>query len=234
MAMSVVYTTVAGRVVHENRGGAERFYGQDPLGSTAALYDEAGNKTDEWEYWPYGEVRSHTGSSPTPLTFVGTLGYFMDSARQYYVRARSYRADLGRWTTVDPLWPQESPYGYVGGMPTGRVDPSGSFAIIPVACAVACGGYALCLYLCGCHCAVTDLVCQFTCLRDCRRPTCGGAMFVCGVCIAVYLRYVGCFLGAWLVCNQHELPNDKFRLCLWTVYAACMGRGCMPANPPWL
>jgi RHS repeat-associated protein len=141
MPVSVVYTNVAGRVVHEIRGGAERFYGRDPLGSTAALYDEAGNKTDEWEYRPYGEVRSHTGSSPTPLTFVGTLGYFMDAATRYYVRARVYLASLGRWTTVDPLWPQESPYGYVGGMPNGRVDPSGRLPI----CIVPCAPCAACL-----------------------------------------------------------------------------------------
>jgi RHS repeat-associated protein len=100
------YTSFMGRVVREDRGGTVRDYGRDTLGSTAALYDESGNKTDEFHYWPYGEVRSHTGSSATPLTYVGTLGYYMDSARRYYVRARSYRADLGRWTTVDPLWPR--------------------------------------------------------------------------------------------------------------------------------
>jgi RHS repeat-associated protein len=132
MPMSVVYTTFAGAVVREDRGGTVRDYGRDTLGSTAALYDESGNKTDEWEYWPYGEVRSHAGTSTTPFTFVGTLGYFMDAATRYYVRARSYRADLGRWTTVDPLWPDESAYGYVGGMPTMVVDPSGKASVPPV------------------------------------------------------------------------------------------------------
>jgi RHS repeat-associated protein len=125
------YTSFLGRVVREDRGGTVRDYGQDTLGSTAALYDEAGTKTDELHYWPYGEVRSHTGSSATPLTFVGTLGYFMDAASRYYVRARSYRADLGRWTTVDPLWPGESAYGYAGGNPTTRTDPSGMGAVQP-------------------------------------------------------------------------------------------------------
>jgi RHS repeat-associated protein len=125
MPMKARYTSFSGRVVREDRGGTVRDYGRDTLGSTAALYDEAGNRTDEFHYWPYGEVRSQTGSSATPLTFVGTLGYYADSARRYYVRARVYRADLGRWTTFDPLWPGESAYGYAGGNPASRVDPLG-------------------------------------------------------------------------------------------------------------
>jgi RHS repeat-associated protein len=124
------YTNFLGRVVREDRGGTVRDYGRDALGSTAALYDTSGNKTDEFHYWPYGEARSHVGSSPTPLTFVGTLGYYMDSASRYYVRARVYRADLGRWTSVDPLWPRESAYGYAGGNPASGVDPSGMSGLL--------------------------------------------------------------------------------------------------------
>jgi RHS repeat-associated protein len=144
MPMSVVYTTFAGAVVREDRGGTVRDYGRDALGSTAALYDESGNKTDEFHYWPYGEVRSHVGSSPTPLTFVGTLGYYMDSARRYYVRARVYRADLGRWATKDLLWPMESYYGYGRNQPVRFVDPSGLLNLGLVGkCAGGIGGAAL-------------------------------------------------------------------------------------------
>jgi hypothetical protein len=41
------------------------------------------------------------------------------------VRARHYSYLTGNWSTVDPLWPDESAYGYVGGFSTRRVDPSG-------------------------------------------------------------------------------------------------------------
>jgi RHS repeat-associated protein len=142
--MAVVsYTSFLGRVVREDRGGTVRDYGRDTLGSTAALYDSSGSRTDEFHYWPYGEARSHTGSSTTPLTFVGTLGYYADSAGRYYVRARVYRADLGRWTTVDPLWPGESAYGYAGGNPASRVDPTGTQVAPPG------GGFGGCaVYVC--------------------------------------------------------------------------------------
>ena len=36
----------------------------------------------------------------------------------HYVRARHYSYVTGNWSTVDPLWPDESAYGYVGGKAT--------------------------------------------------------------------------------------------------------------------
>ena len=64
-----------------------------PLGNTVALLDNTLTVTDSWEYWPYGETRS--GSSATPFTFVGTLGYFKDTSTRTYVRARHYRQSIG-------------------------------------------------------------------------------------------------------------------------------------------
>jgi RHS repeat-associated protein len=119
------YTVMGGEVLGETRGGEERVYLPDPSGSVAALIDSSQNITDEWEYWPYGEVRSHVGSSETPFTYLGTLGYHSDGAGRYYVRARVLDARDARWTTVDPLWPEEPAYGYVGGNPATRTDPSG-------------------------------------------------------------------------------------------------------------
>src|SRR4051812_17325424 len=117
MAMSVVYTNFLG-LVAENRGGVQRIYVPDTLGSTQEMTDASGNTTDTFEYWSYGEERSHTGSSITPFTWLGILGYFKDVLNQlYYVRARFMRAALGRWQTVDPLWPLQLPYSYADSRP---------------------------------------------------------------------------------------------------------------------
>jgi len=132
MAMSVVYTTLGGRVVYENRGGTERSYLRDPLGNTVGLMDMSGTVTDTYDYWPYGEERVHTGSSITPLTFLGTLGYFKDFLNMLYVRARHLRGDLTRWLTIDRLWPLTRPYTYASSAPTMRADPSGAFDVAPV------------------------------------------------------------------------------------------------------
>ena len=105
--------------------GVRRDYVPDPLGSTVALLDDSNNVTDTWDYWPYGEIRSRTGATSTPFQYVGTLGYFRDHATQTYVRARYYKQSLGRWQTVDSLWPRRTAYQYVSSRPVSYVDPSG-------------------------------------------------------------------------------------------------------------
>ena len=127
MAMSVVYATINGQIVSENRGGVISYYAPDNLGSTVALLDAAGTVTDTFTYWPYGEIQSHVGSSVTPFTFCGTLGYYLDVlGSQIYVRARYLRQALTRWLTVDSMWPAEKAYAYVDNSPCVFVDPSGN------------------------------------------------------------------------------------------------------------
>ncbi|MBX3096224.1 MAG: hypothetical protein KF812_05125, partial [Fimbriimonadaceae bacterium] len=87
--------------------------------------DASGNVTSTTKYWPFGEVRTSTGTNPSPWGFVGTLGYFKDTLTRLYVRARTYRADLSRWVTVDPLWPFQPAFIYVEALPTVYMDPSG-------------------------------------------------------------------------------------------------------------
>ena len=65
MALAVRYTVIDGVIVHEDRGGVGKNYIPDTLGSTAKLADTS--VTDTYEYWPYGELKSHTGSSTTSL-----------------------------------------------------------------------------------------------------------------------------------------------------------------------
>ena len=119
------YTVVEGEVVSQVTGGVRLDYVPDPLGSTVALLDSGQNFTDTWEYWPYGEVRARTGATSTPFQFVGTLGYFRDTSARTYVRARHYKQNVGRWMTVDLLWPEEDQYEYVSGNPVLFVDPLG-------------------------------------------------------------------------------------------------------------
>ncbi len=126
MAMSVVYTTINGMIVQENRGGVKSFYAPDTMGSTVALLNSSGVVTDTYTYWPYGEIRSHVGSSTTPLTFLGMIGYYADVLGSFiYVRARYLRQALTRWQTVDSLWPSESAYSYAMSNPSTVTDRSG-------------------------------------------------------------------------------------------------------------
>jgi RHS repeat-associated protein len=137
MAMSVTYVTVHGRLREETRGGVTTRYLGDTLGSVIKTTDTSGNVTSTTTYWPFGEVRSQTGTNPSPWGFCGVWGYLTDAASRMYVRARHYRADTSRWLSVDPLWPDESAYGYADNAPIDNFDPEGTW-VIPVACASAC------------------------------------------------------------------------------------------------
>lgn len=125
MAMKVRYTVLDGEVVSEVRSGVERDYLPDPLGSTLALLDDTQTKTDTFAYWPNGEVATRTGTTPTPLQYLGTTGYYRDSASRTYVRHRVLDTRSGRWMTQDPLQRGSNRYAYCGNNPVNRTDPSG-------------------------------------------------------------------------------------------------------------
>ncbi len=124
-AMSVSYATVGDRLVREVRNSVITRYVSDPLGSVIQTRNSSGTLTSSTEFWPFGEVRTSTGTNPSPWGFVGTLGYYADLASRLYVRARYYRTSLSRWMTVDPYWPGEPSYVYVDNQPVHSVDPTG-------------------------------------------------------------------------------------------------------------
>src|SRR5438094_9512749 len=128
MAMRVRYTVVGGEVIAEKRSGVRRLYVPDPLGSAVALLDNTQAQTDTFAYWPYGEERPRTGTTPTPFRFVGTAGYYRDSGSRAYVRARHLDTAKARWGVRDPLGSEAgdpNTYSYVRAGPVSAVDPSG-------------------------------------------------------------------------------------------------------------
>jgi len=126
MAMAVSYGNFCGQLVHENRGGTKRDYVIDTQGSITAVLDGTGTAVYEAEYWPYGEVRTETGANPSPWSFVGAFGYYVDIRNQLsYIRARHYTADKAAWLSTDALWPSEPSHNYVGGRPTTFIDYTG-------------------------------------------------------------------------------------------------------------
>ena len=120
------YLTWEGEILSETRAGVESDYLPDPLGSSSALLNSSQAKTDTFSWWPYGERRSHSGTSVTRFGYVGTLGYCTDviSAR-IYIRENILMSDFTSWQAVDMLWPRTFEYAYAGSNPTSYVDPSG-------------------------------------------------------------------------------------------------------------
>lgn len=104
------------------------------LGSVVATYKD-GWLTADRSYDPYGETRAEWNDVGR-FGWVGGLGY-RETRREWvshYVRARHYGFTMGMWTSVDPLWPSEAAFGYVGGMPSRSVDYYGLFHIFMPSC----------------------------------------------------------------------------------------------------
>jgi RHS repeat-associated protein len=142
--MSVAYTTINGQIVSEKRNGVPSDYIPDALGSTIALLSDTHQITDRWTYWPNGQVRSHTGSSITPFTYGGILGYRSDVPNtSSYARARLLRSAVARWQTLDPTWPASHAYAYSFCNPSTYSDPSGLNPCLDLVCYPACATAAL-------------------------------------------------------------------------------------------
>ena len=139
MAMKARYTVMDGEIVSQTRNGVRHHYVPNPSGSVVALYDTNPAtlaKTDTFSYWPYGEEKSRTGTTETPFRFVGSKGYYRESASRTYVRARHFRPNHGRWQTEDLVLDRMMPnrYPYAANSPLSRTDPSGLMPSIKPGC----------------------------------------------------------------------------------------------------
>ena len=130
--MGVVnYDTVDGVVLGDSVHGT---YMRDALGSvTGTIPGKV--VADTYRYKPYGERLAKTGTAPDPrFQWNGSHGYRQTSISHSasYVRRRHLGLEEGRWTTVDPLWPDEPSFGYARGNTTSWIDRTGSWAQFPI------------------------------------------------------------------------------------------------------
>lgn len=145
--MSARYTVLDGEVIAQERGGVRHQLVPDPLGSTVALFDDSGNKTDTFQYWPYGESAGRTGTTSTPFKYVGSFGYYQDGSARNYVRARYLDKGKGRWITEDPIGfggGDVNLFRYCGNNPIKYIDPTG-LSLLPIGSLVLIGLIGACI-----------------------------------------------------------------------------------------
>ncbi|RIJ98693.1 MAG: hypothetical protein DCC46_10525 [Armatimonadetes bacterium] len=116
-----VVLTLAGEIV--SSGNFDLL--PDSLGSVIGDIRAGQDPRFPFSYWPYGAMLLSVVQPSFPFLFVGSLGYYYDSADRDYVRARELMKKTGRWMQTDPLWPEEPAFGYCLGTPVTFVDPSG-------------------------------------------------------------------------------------------------------------
>jgi RHS repeat-associated protein len=124
--------TPAGMLLYsiEAADGERRFYHFDEAGNTTALTNAQGNVIAAYAYAPYGAVLQSSGSADNPFTFGGLFGVYQEgSTGLYYMRARYYDSETGRFVSRDPVQSfspeQLNPYQYALGNPLRHADPTG-------------------------------------------------------------------------------------------------------------
>jgi len=111
--------------------GSQRYYHTNDIGNVVALTDENELITDRYGYTPFGLPKAQEGATDNPFTYVGGLGVMAEADGLYFMRARFYDPDTGRFLGKDPVEGAfTDPRGlhrYVYGLnnPLMGVDPTG-------------------------------------------------------------------------------------------------------------
>jgi len=88
------------------------FYDFDMYGSTTGLTDLTGKYVNTYSYSPTGQITSRQEIIENPFTYAGAWGVMDDSNGLYYVRARYYSPELGRFTAMDNYGQRVNTNGY--------------------------------------------------------------------------------------------------------------------------
>ena len=127
-AITAYYIYGLGLISRITPTNAQQFYHFNHRGDTIALTDASGNVMDSYAYDEYGKLIENTGTTENPFKFVGRYGVMDEGDNIYFMRARFYDAEVGRFLSEDPLgfgggdW---NLYAYVGGNPVCFIDSTG-------------------------------------------------------------------------------------------------------------
>ena len=114
-------------------GGSLSFYSYDGHGSVRQLTDATASITDTYTYDAFGNLISHTGTTPNDYLYSGEQ--FDANLGFYYLRARYMNPANGRFWTMDSYeGGRYDPtslhkYVYAGGNPVNKIDPNGHMYI---------------------------------------------------------------------------------------------------------
>lgn len=103
-------------------------YHFNPVGSTVAITDQNQEIVNAYSYDPFGNLLAQNETIPQPFKFVGQLGVMSEPNGFYYMRARYYDPNVGRFISEDPIGFKGGDVNlmaYVGNNPVNLVDPSG-------------------------------------------------------------------------------------------------------------
>ena len=104
---------------------AAQYYHYDYRGSTVAITDHVQNITHKYAYDEFGKVLDAEETDFNPFRFVGRHGVIFEIDDLYFMRARFYNPDIGRFVSEDPVW-FPNLYSYANENPVLYIDPLGN------------------------------------------------------------------------------------------------------------
>ncbi len=125
------------RLISQSRGGDKSFYVLDGQNDVRALADESGAITDTYIYDAAGLSLASAGETENVYLFNGEQ--FDPHVGQYYLRARYYDQNVGRFTSTDPFRGiLQNPvslhrYLFANDNPVSFADPTGQVTALEVA-----------------------------------------------------------------------------------------------------
>ncbi|MBU3950422.1 MAG: hypothetical protein KJ826_19660 [Proteobacteria bacterium] len=106
-------------------------YHYNTIGSTVAMTDSSQNIVNKYAYDEFGNINNEVEAVPQPFKYVGQFGVMAEPNGFYYMRARYYDPQVGRFISEDPIGfdgGDVNLMAYVGNNPTNLIDPNGELA----------------------------------------------------------------------------------------------------------
>ncbi|ABC28923.1 Rhs family protein [Hahella chejuensis KCTC 2396] len=120
-------------LLSQARAGDVSYYVYDGQGSVRSLTNQTGVQTDNYHYDAFGILLHSEGDTPNSYLYTGEQ--YDASLDQYYLRARYYDQNQGRFTQMD-AWEGESyrpttlnKYIYADNDPISKLDPTGRYSV---------------------------------------------------------------------------------------------------------
>ena len=110
-------------LVFYRENSTDKYYLKNIQGDVIQLTNSGGVVVKSYTYDAYGEEKNPDSSDSNPFRYRGE--YYDKVTKTIYLRARSYSASRGVFTTEDPIRDGDNWYGYCGGNPVNSSDPSG-------------------------------------------------------------------------------------------------------------
>ena len=127
-AITSYYIHGTGLLAMVTSSGVLYCYHFDPIGSTIALTDQTQTMVNKYRYTPFGIISNELEAISQPFKYIGQYGVMTETNGFYYMRARYYDPNHGRFISEDPIGFEGGDvnlYEYAKSNPILYTDPSG-------------------------------------------------------------------------------------------------------------